>query len=191
LLAFARASHAVDPDAAAPVRAAVENVLDETTQLASQLGATIEVAAIPDLVVRCEPGLLHVVLANVVGNAVKYLSGRPVRRVQIRVNREDGACRVEIADTGPGIPKDQLQKIFEPFYRVEAARGVGSGIGLATVRRILDARSGRVEVESEEGQGTRFVVWLPLAISEAVRETPRVDLSWRDPGDDPRTRHVH
>ncbi|HEX7797498.1 MAG TPA: ATP-binding protein, partial [Vicinamibacterales bacterium] len=140
LLAFARASHAVDPDAAAPVRAAVESVLDETTQLASHLGATIEVAAIPDLVVRCEPGLLHVVLANVVGNAVKYLSGRPVRRVQIRVNREDAACRLEIADTGPGIPKDQLEKIFEPFYRVEAARGAGSGIGLATVRRILDAR---------------------------------------------------
>jgi signal transduction histidine kinase len=192
LLAFARASHGPDPDAAAPVRAAVESVLEETTQLASQLGATIEVAAIPDLVVRCEPGLLHVVLANVVGNAVKYLAGRPVRRVQLRVNREDDACRLEIADTGPGIPKDQLQKIFEPFYRVDAARGAGSGIGLATVRRILDARSGRVEVESEEGQGSRFVVWLPLATSETVlRDTPRADLSWRDPGNDPSTRHVH
>ena len=192
LLAFARASHAVDPDAAAPVRAAVESVLDETTQLASHLGATIEVAAIPDLVVRCEPGLLHVVLANVVGNAVKYLSGRPVRRVQIRVNKEDDSCRLEIADTGPGIPKDQLQKIFEPFYRFEAGRGPGSGIGLATVRRILDARSGRIEVESEEGQGARFVVWLPLATSGTVlRDTPRVDVPWRDSGNDPRTRHVH
>jgi signal transduction histidine kinase len=191
LLAFARASHAVDPDAAAPVRAAVESVLDETTQLASHLGATIEVGAIPDLVVRCEPGLLHVVLANVVGNAVKYLAGRPVRRVQIRVDREDDTCRLDIADTGPGIPKDQLHRIFEPFYRVEAGRSTGSGIGLATVRRILDARSGRIEVESEEGQGTRFVVWLPLAISETVSDTPRVDLSWRDSGNDPRTRHVH
>jgi signal transduction histidine kinase len=192
LLAFARASRAVDPDAAAPVRDAVESVLDETTQLASQLGATIEVAAIPDLVVRCEPGLLHVVLANIVGNAVKYLSGRPMRRVQIRVAKEEDACRLEIADTGPGIPKDQLQKIFEPFYRVEAARGAGSGIGLATVRRILDARSGRIEVESEEGQGSRFVVWLPLAASETVLgDTPRLDVPWRDSGNDPRTRHVH
>jgi signal transduction histidine kinase len=192
LLAFARASHAVDPDAAAPVRAAIESVLDETTQVASRLGATVEVAAIPDLLVRCEPGLLHVVLANVVGNAVKYLSGRPVRRVLIRVNREDDTCRLEIADTGPGIPKDQLQKIFEPFYRVEAGRGAGSGIGLATVRRILDARSGRVEVESEVDQGTRFVVWLPLVNSQTVlRDAPRVDVPWRDPGDAPRTRHVH
>jgi signal transduction histidine kinase len=192
LLAFARASHGVDPDSAAPVRAAVESVLDETTQLASHLGATIEVDAIPDLVVRCESGLLHVVLVNIVGNAVKYLSGRPVRRVQIRVNREDDTCRLEIVDTGPGIPKDQLQKIFEPFYRVEAGHAAGSGIGLATVRRILDARSGRIEVESEEGQGTRFVVWLPLAISETVLpDAPRVDVPWPDPGNDPRTRHVH
>ena len=191
LLAFARASHGVDPDAAAPVRAAVESVLDETTQLASHLGATIEVDAIPDLVVRCEPGLLHVVLVNVVGNAVKYLSGRPVRRVQIRVSREDDTCRLEIRDTGPGIPKDQLQKIFEPFYRVESARGAGSGIGLATVRRILDARSGRVEVESEEGQGTRFVVWLPMATETVLPDPPRLDMSWRDPGNDPGSRHVH
>ncbi|HEX7797228.1 MAG TPA: sensor histidine kinase, partial [Vicinamibacterales bacterium] len=99
---------------------------------------------------------------------------------------------LEIADTGPGIPKDQLEKIFEPFYRVEAARGAGSGIGLATVRRILDARSGRIDVESQEGLGTRFIVWLPLVTSEKVLgETPRVDMPWRDSGNDPRTRHVH
>lgn len=192
LLAFARASHALDPNAAAAVRAAVESVLDETTQLASQIGATIEVAAIPDLVVRCEPGLLHAVLANVVGNAVKYLAGRPVRRVQIRVSRHDDGCQFEIADTGPGIPKDLLQAIFEPFYRVDADRASGSGIGLATARRILDARSGRIAVESEEGQGTRFVVWLPLATSDALhRDQPRVDLPWRDSGNDMGVRHVH
>jgi signal transduction histidine kinase len=192
LLALARASQNVDPNAAAPVRDAVESVLEETAQLASQLAATIEVAAIPDVVVRCELGLLHVVLANLVGNAVKYLAGRPVRRVQIRVSRDDGACRFEIADTGPGIPKDQLQKIFEPFYRVDAARGAGSGIGLATVRRILDARSGRIAVESEEGQGTRFVVWLPFATAEVVhRDQPRVDLPWRDPASGAGVRHVH
>lgn len=192
LLAFARASHAIDPNVTAAVRSAVENVLDETTQLASRHGATIEVAAIPDLAVRCEPGLLHVVLANVVGNAVKYLADRPVRRVRIRVSRDDDACRFDIADTGPGIPKDQLQKIFEPFYRVDAAHGTGSGIGLATVRRILDARSGRIAVESEEGEGTRFVVWLPLASAEALHgDQPRVDVPWRDSGNDASVRHVH
>lgn len=192
LLAFARASFEIDPEAAADVRSAVESVLEETAHLASHLGATIEVAAVPDLVVRCEPGLLHAVLANLVGNAVKYLAGRPVRRVQIRVSRDDETCRFEIADTGPGIPKSRLQAIFEPFYRVDTNLGAGSGIGLATVRRILDARGGRIEVDSEEGQGARFVVWLPLGASDrVVGDRPPDDATWPYPPDHRGERHVH
>lgn len=191
LLAFARASQAVEPNAASRVREAVESVLDEATPLAAQLGATIEVTAIPDVVVRCDAGLLHVVLANVVGNAVKYLAGRPVRRVRVRVCDDGDACRFEIADTGPGIPHDDLPKIFEPFYQVDAARGGGSGIGLATVRRILDARGGRITVNSEEGQGTRFVIWLPLATIEGLpSEQSRVDVPWRDSRNEASERHA-
>jgi signal transduction histidine kinase len=170
LLAFARASHDVDPNAAASVRDAVESILEETGQYASQLSATIEVDAVPDVFVRCEPGLLHSVLGNLVRNAVKFLAGRPVRRVRIHVSQDDRACRFEVADTGPGIPADKRQAIFEPFYRIDVALGTGSGIGLATVRRIVDACHGYIAVESEEGQGTRFVVWLPLANPDRARQ---------------------
>jgi signal transduction histidine kinase len=170
LLAFARASHDVDPNTAASVRDAVESVLDETTQVASHLGATMEVDAIPDAYVRCEPGLLHAVLGNLVSNAVKFLAGRPVRRVRIHVSQDDRSCRIEVADTGPGIPADKRQAIFEPFYRIDVALNTGSGIGLATVRRIVDACHGYIAVESEEGQGTRFVVWLPLANPDRARQ---------------------
>jgi signal transduction histidine kinase len=192
MLTFARAAHDVDPNATAGVREAVESVLEETAQLASNLGATIEVAVIPDVVVRCEPGLLHAVLGNLLGNAIKYLAGRPVRHVQVRVDQEDGACRFEIVDTGPGIPKNHLQSIFEPFYRVDPTLGAGTGLGLATVRRILDARSGRITIESEEGRGTQVLVWLPLATLERFQsDRPGVEVTWANPTNDTGARHVH
>jgi signal transduction histidine kinase len=161
LLAFARAQTLdLEPGS---VRAAVNNVVDDLRPHASQAGTSIEVDPIPDLYVRCSAGLLNIVLANLCSNAVKYLEGRPEKRVHIRVRSDDSFCRIEVEDTGRGIPREAQQKIFEPFYRVPGSREPGSGIGLATVRRILDAQGGRITVESTEGQGSRFVVWLPLS----------------------------
>jgi signal transduction histidine kinase len=179
LLAFARASQAVPPDAAAAVRPAIESVVEDTARLASQVRASVHVAPVPDLVVRCEPGLLHIVLANLVGNSIKYLEGQTERRVQISARRDAGECLLEVADTGPGIPKEQQQKIFQPFYRVHASPAAGTGIGLATVRRIVDARGGRIAVESEECHGARFLVWLPLAPPERAHpDGPNDNETW-------------
>jgi signal transduction histidine kinase len=163
LLAFSRAGLAADAREVGSVRLAVREVIDELAPSIAQVDASIEVAELPDLHVRCSPGLLHVVLANLCGNAVKYLEGRPERRVRIAAHADAAACRIEVEDTGPGIPKDALEKIFEPFYRVADSRVPGIGIGLATVRRILDTRGGRVMVESDAGRGARFQIWLPLA----------------------------
>jgi signal transduction histidine kinase len=69
----------------------------------------------------------------------------------------------EVADTGPGIPRESLGRIFEPFYRVPGAQAPGTGIGLATVSRIIEAHSGGIEVRSTPGQGTTFTVRLPAA----------------------------
>lgn len=171
LLAFSRAARAAEIDESGSVRAAMREVLDELAPRIAQLDASIEVAELPELHVRCSPGLLHVVLVNLCGNAVKYLDGRPERRVRIAAHAEDEACRIEVEDTGPGIPKHALDKIFEPFYRVPDSSVPGIGIGLATVRRILDARGGRVTVESEVGRGARFQVWLPLAAPLAAPVT--------------------
>jgi signal transduction histidine kinase len=174
LLAFSRAARSAEVGEAGSVRSAVREVLDELAPLIAQLDASIEVAELPDLHVRCSPGLLHVVLANLCGNAVKYLDGRPERRVRIAAHADGEACRIEVEDTGPGIPKHALEKIFEPFYRVADSRAPGIGIGLATVRRILDARGGRVRVESDAGRGARFQVWLPLvpALAPLIMPAP-------------------
>lgn len=163
LLAFSRAARNGESGEAGALRPALASVVEEVAPLVAQFDAAIELEEVPDLLVRCDPGLLHIVLANLVGNAVKYLEGQDERRVRISAHKEDAACRIEVQDTGPGIPEGVRDKIFEPFYRVDGTQAAGTGIGLATVRRVLDACGGRVAVESVEGRGSRFQVWLPLA----------------------------
>ena len=69
-------------------------------------------------------------------------------------------ARVSITDSGPGIPPEVMARLFEPFYTTKAS---GTGLGLAIVRRIVEAHHGSVEVHSTPGQGTTFVILLPLA----------------------------
>lgn len=163
LLAFARASRGADANESGSLRVALQSVQEELTPRATELNVTIEKGEIPDVKLRCNPGLLHVVFANLCGNAVKFLEGQPERRVRLTAECEGSMCRIDVADTGPGIAKDAQEKIFEPFYRTNRTRAPGSGIGLATVRRILDVRGGRVTVRSQEAKGSCFTVWLPLA----------------------------
>lgn len=163
LLAFSRASQRAAADEAAGLRAVMGDVLDELAPRAAELDVTVELEELPDVQLRCSPGLLQIVLANLCGNAVKYLQGQPDRRVRVTARLDGEACRVDVVDTGPGIPKEAQPRIFEPFFRVEGTQPSGTGIGLATVRRIVDARGGRVGFESAPGRGSRFHVWLPLA----------------------------
>jgi two-component system phosphate regulon sensor histidine kinase PhoR len=119
-------------------------------------------------------------LLNLIDNAIKYTpSGGEVR---VRVARENGSARLDVRDTGPGVPPEHLQPgpngvplIFERFYRVEKSRtrsaspggngrsGSGTGLGLSIAYWIVQAHAGRIEVHSEIGSGTTMTVWLPLA----------------------------
>ena len=117
---------------------------------------------------RCAPGLLHIVAVNLIGNALKFLDGQPERRVMVRATPANGTCELIVADTGPGIPADSLPRIFEPFYRVPGTHTAGTGIGLATVHRIVEARGGTVTVESGMRHGSVFRVRLPLRASRSV-----------------------
>jgi signal transduction histidine kinase len=163
LFAFSRASQAVNVDESTVVMDVLRDVLDELAPVATRVQARVSLDETADVAVRCEPGLLHVVLANLVGNALKFLEGQPTRSVVVSVRREGDCARFEIADTGCGIPSALHQKIFEPFFRAGGTHVGGTGLGLATVRRIVEARGGRIAVESEAGRGARFRVWLPVA----------------------------
>lgn len=173
LLAFSRVGQAVGRDERGALVAAIRSVQEELAPQIARLGVSFVVEALPEVQVRCSPGLLHIVLSNLCGNAVKYLDGRPERRVHVSACTEDGFCRVDVEDTGPGIAKAMQVRIFEPFFRVTGTVPHGTGIGLATVRRVIEAREGRIEVHSALGYGCRFSVWLPLAPSVAQAASDR------------------
>jgi PAS domain S-box-containing protein len=96
-------------------------------------------------------------LWNVALNALQAMGDDG--RLSITSAVRDGEALVAIQDTGPGIPREHLGKIFEPFY---SRREDGLGLGLAIAHRVVEAHGGRIEVESEEGRGTTMTIWLPV-----------------------------
>lgn len=112
------------------------------------------------------------VLINLIDNAIAYTDAGAIR---CRVRRHRDKVRVEVVDTGRGIPEEHLDRIFERFYRVDAARGRGhggTGLGLAIVKQILQAHGEPIHVESTAGRGSRF--WFELLLAEfAPEDAPR------------------
>jgi signal transduction histidine kinase len=111
---------------------------------------------------RCDEALLRQVLVNLVENAVKY--SPEGRRVDLLIGQEPGWVRFEIVDEGIGIPASEHERIFEKFYRLDAAmsRGVGgSGLGLYISREIVMQMGGTLTVRSTPGEGSTFTVVLP------------------------------
>jgi signal transduction histidine kinase len=97
------------------------------------------------------------VLVNLVQNAKQAMTRGGTLTIQTGEAAE--AVWVSVADTGGGIPEEQLNRIFEPFYTTKKK---GTGLGLMIVQRIVRAHSGHIEVESQVGRGTNFRIWLPL-----------------------------
>jgi signal transduction histidine kinase len=107
---------------------------------------------------------LKQVLINLVANAIQYTPQDG--DVFLSLSRVGDQARILCQDTGPGIPADDLPHIFERFYRAEKSRtrgkATGFGLGLSITKWIVEHHSGRIEVDSKEGQGTVFAIWLPL-----------------------------
>jgi signal transduction histidine kinase len=118
-------------------------------------------ATLPEAPVDAQ--LLHLALSNLFTNALQAMPHGGTLRVELGRGESFEAtpqARLTITDSGPGIPPDVMERMFEPFYTTKAA---GTGLGLAIVRRIVEAHHGRVEVHTTPGQGTTFIVQLPLA----------------------------
>jgi signal transduction histidine kinase len=111
-----------------------------------------------------DPDGLRVIFGNLLDNAIKYSAGQ-AERVEARVLVRHGAVRVAIRDSGIGIPPDEQARIFEEFHRasnVADAKASGFGLGLATVKELVDRYSGRIDLESTVGVGTTVAVEFPL-----------------------------
>jgi PAS domain S-box-containing protein len=138
---------------------------------------SLELVAPPDLpAVAADRDKLRQVLANLVGNAIKYSPG--TGRIEVSLEPRAAHLRVAVRDEGLGIPQPEQARIFEKFYRVDAkmGRGVGgTGLGLYICRELVRRMGGSIWVESSEGSGSTFFVELPLVSAERQRPSPSVD----------------
>jgi signal transduction histidine kinase len=128
--------------------------------------------AIPDSAVSvlADPEALRRVISNLLSNAVKYTP--PEKKILLSARREGREAVLRVVDEGAGIPRDALPHVFDRFYRAESSRASeGSRLGLAIVRETVDALEERIEVDSVPGDGSAFIVFLPLCekISEKER----------------------
>jgi two-component system, OmpR family, phosphate regulon sensor histidine kinase PhoR len=122
----------------------------------------IELRAIStDACVTSNPILLGCILRNLLTNAIKYTE--PGGRILIGCRRKGAEIRIDVYDTGIGIPESQMPRIFESFTRLAPERGQGLGIGLSIVRRALEALGHRIEVRSVVGEGSLFSIYAPAA----------------------------
>jgi PAS domain S-box-containing protein len=118
----------------------------------------LEFVVAPDVLVQGDPKLLRIALENLLGNALKYTRTAPLARIEFGVVDAGGGVREYfIRDNGAGFPMKDAARLFEPFQRLHASRDFpGYGIGLATVRRIVERHGGSIRGEGEPGQGATF-----------------------------------
>jgi signal transduction histidine kinase len=127
---------------------------------AHRKGLRVETSLADAAGARCSPRLERV-LQNLLANAVRHTPADGT--VWVAARRGPGRLELEVADTGEGIPPEDLGRVFDPFFRGDPARsGGGAGLGLALSKRIVEALGGTIEAQSDPAIGSRFAVALPL-----------------------------
>jgi signal transduction histidine kinase len=144
------------------VSVAVAEAVAVARQASPEAEATIELNLAPDLLVLGDSDALTSLVRNLVDNALRYA---PRGTVRVRASGSASTATVEVSDEGPGIARDELDRVFEPFYRVRAdsKSPLGTGLGLAIAARLARELGGRLQVESKVGEGCLFRLTLSRA----------------------------
>lgn len=135
---------------------------DQMGLLAVDKNISIRCQSKDEVIVQGDRARLKQVVVNLLDNAIKYTPNGG--EVDVSVTRQNGKAILQVADNGIGISAQALPNLFQRFYRVDKARSRelgGAGLGLSIVKSICAAHQGKVEAQSKEGQGTRFIVELP------------------------------
>jgi signal transduction histidine kinase len=164
---------AQDRDAAdfveGPVRPVVEAAAARFLRMVPADEVRLTAALAGAAVVRHDPQGLEQALLNLLVNAYKYSA--PPRQIGLEVREEGPWVVIAVRDNGVGIPAKEVRRIFEPFYRVTSGglKSAGAGLGLAIVHRVVKLHRGEITVESREGEGSRFSIFLPVAAAGEAR----------------------
>jgi signal transduction histidine kinase len=165
LLALARLDAGADTLRPRPVD--VTAIADQCAALVRPLadaqGLHLQVHHNGPINVETDPDKLREVLTNLLANAIQY--NRPAGSIDLVVEQVDSQLRLEVRDTGIGIPEADREHIFERFYRADRARpveGLHAGLGLAIVKGYVELMGGAITVDSREGQGSTFYIRLPV-----------------------------
>lgn len=166
LLEFARAGALPAADARANLTEVLNAVVAGIRPRLETIKVELTVAPVPPVEIACTPGALSSVLANLLGNAAKFIveGSELPRRIAVRVSDETHTAYVEVEDNGPGIPQEAEQRIFEPFRRLSTTGQPGFGLGLATVKKIVEAYHGQLGVRSRPTRGSVFWFKLPKVV---------------------------
>ena len=146
------------------VRALAADAIEMASIGAADKSVTVRLHAPDEVMMPADPEEVLIVLSNLVSNAVKY--NRDGGTVDVTLQRLEGATSIEVADTGIGMAAEDAAGIFEDFSRIKNDRTrdiPGSGLGLSTVKKVVQLYCGEVGVESEDGKGSTFKVVLPDA----------------------------
>jgi heavy metal sensor kinase len=142
----------------------VTRAVDDLRPLAEEKHQELILESGGEAQILADESTLRLALVNLLDNAIKYAPPSGVIGVSVRLR--DHEVIVEVADSGPGIPADQISKVFDRFYRADASRSSqagGAGLGLAIAKWAIEANGGRIELESREGQGSTFRLVLPCS----------------------------
>jgi heavy metal sensor kinase len=144
------------------LKSLLEEVIKKVSPLYHNKSLTLQVEKLEELNIRADKDKLKEALINILDNSLKYTDEGKVTISSVKIGN---FAKISIEDTGRGIPKEDLHRIFDRFYRGDKARTSSeksTGLGLAIVKEIVNAHDGRIEVESEVGKGTVFSLFLPI-----------------------------
>jgi signal transduction histidine kinase len=143
-----------------PQRLDLDSLIDSVTADASDAGQAASAQANTSASVMARPVALRRCLTNLLDNAVKY-----GRQAKVSAALEGGFAVIRIRDDGPGIPEDEMEKVFDPFYRLETSRSRdtgGTGLGLTIARNIAEQHGGTLKLRNHPGGGLEVVLRLPI-----------------------------
>jgi signal transduction histidine kinase len=176
LLDFARPLvPALEPE---PLDSVLVGAVDAASRAIGASAPAITVEIVPDLPkVRIDASMIHRAVVNLVVNACQ--AAGPGGRITVRawVDRRAARrfARIDVTDSGPGIPPELRSRIFEPFFTTKAT---GTGLGLAVVKSIVESHGGEIEVVSAVGEATTLSLLLPIDVTRSDSSEPSVRIGW-------------